>query len=171
VMRRRHIDLTATTTAPRATVFRLVADGPTWPSWSAIDSFELERPGDPPPEGVGAIRVLRRGRATGRDLIVELVPDRRLQYRALSGLPTRDYVGTVELEDRPDGGTTIHWRASFFPKIPGTGWVYEAGIRRFLGECARGLAAYAASGVATDPDTRPDSRPVAGPGPGASAPG
>jgi hypothetical protein len=148
-MRRRHIDLTVTTTAPRASVYRLVVDGSTWADWAAIDSLEIERPGDPPPEGVGAIRVLRRGRTTGRDLLVELVPDRRLRYESLSGLPTRDYVGIVELGDlpdgTPDGGTTIHWRASFQPRFPGTGWVLERGIRRFLEECAQGLAAYAAS--------------------------
>jgi uncharacterized protein YndB with AHSA1/START domain len=144
-MRRREIDLTARTTAPRAAVYRLVVDGSTWTSWAAIDSLELERPGDPPPEGVGAIRVLRRGRTTGRDLLVELVPDRRLRYESLSGLPTRDYVGTVELEDAPGGGTTIHWRSSFFPKIPGTGAALERGIRRFLQDCAEGLARYAAA--------------------------
>ena len=162
-MKRRHIDLTVTTTAPRAVVFGLLADGSTWPTWAAIDSFELEREGDPPPEGVGAIRVLRRGRTTGRDLIVELILDRRLQYQALSGLPTRDYVGTVDLEDGPGGGTTIRWRASFFPRIPGTGGLYQAGIRRFLHACADGLAVSAASGAA--------SGPVAEPSPGAPAPG
>jgi uncharacterized protein YndB with AHSA1/START domain len=144
VMRRRHVDLTATTTAPRPAVYRLVTDGSTWSRWAAIDSLELNRPGDPPPEGVGAIRVLRRGRTTGRDLIVELVSDRRLRYESLSGLPPRDYVGTVELEDAPDGGTTIHWRSSFAPKIPGTGAILERGIRGFLRECANGLARYAA---------------------------
>jgi hypothetical protein len=165
-MRRRHIDLTAGTSAPRATVFRLLADGSTWPSWAAIDGFELERPGDPPPEGVGAIRVLRRGRTTGRDLIVELVAGRRLQYRALSGLPTRDYVGTVELEDGPDGGTTIHWKASFVPKIRGTGRLYEWGIRRFLDDCLRGLAAFASSDAARDLAAR---RPSDAPEPGQRA--
>jgi uncharacterized protein YndB with AHSA1/START domain len=139
-MKHRRIDLTATTAAPRAAVYRLVADGSTWSRWAAIDSLELERPGDPPPEGVGAIRVLRRGRTTGRDRIVELVPDRRLRYESLSGLPTRDYVGTVELDDAPGGGTTIHWRSSFLPKLPGTGALLERGIRRFLQECADGLA-------------------------------
>jgi hypothetical protein len=143
-MRSRHIDLTVPTAAPRAAVYRLVADGSTWGRWAAVDSVELERPGDPPPEGVGAIRVLRRGRTTGRDLLVELVPDRRLRYRSLSGLPTRDYEGVVELEDAPGGGTTIHWRSSFLPKYPGTGALLERGIRKFLLECAQGLAGYAA---------------------------
>ena len=141
-MRRRHIDVSATTPAPAPAVYRLLADGSTWPRWSPMDSVELERPGDPPPEGVGAIRVNRRGRTTGRDRITELVPDRRLAYESLSGLPIREYTGVVEL-DEADGATTIRWRSSFFPKVPGTGWVLECGITRFLQQCADGLAAYA----------------------------
>jgi len=142
-MRRREITLTEPTPAPRDVVYRLLADGATWPDWTSIESFELERPGDPPPEGVSAIRVFRRGRTTGRDQILELVPGERLRYASLSGLPVRDYVGEVSLERAPDGGTIIHWRSSFFPKFPGTGRVLEAGIRRFLEDCARGLAEYA----------------------------
>ena len=138
-MRRRHIEVTQHSAAAPAAVFALLIDGETWPHWSPIEAFELERTGDPPPEGVGAIRVLRRGRTTGRDEIVEVVPDRRLSYRSLSGLPVRDYRAHVDLE--PDGdGTTIRWQASFAPKVPGTGWLLERGLRRFLNQCAQGLA-------------------------------
>ncbi|MFL6241439.1 MAG: SRPBCC family protein, partial [Acidimicrobiia bacterium] len=100
---------------------------------------ELERAGDPPPEGVGAIRVFRRGKTTGRDQIVEIVPGRRFAYVSLSGLPVRDYRAHIDLE--PDGaGTTIRWQASFAPKVVGTGWLLERGLRSFLGECAAGVA-------------------------------
>ena len=142
-MRRLHIEITQHSAAPPAAVFALLVDGETWPRWSPIEAFELERTGDPPPEGVGAIRALRRGRTTGRDEIVEVVPDRRLSYRSLSGLPVRDYRAHVDLE--PDGdGTTICWEASFSPKLPGTGRLLERGLRRFLEQCARGLAEHAA---------------------------
>ena len=87
------IDVSAHSSAAPAAVFALLQDGSTWPEWSPIESFELEREGDPPPEGVGAIRFFRRGRTTGRDEIVELVPDRRLGYVSLSGLPVRDHRG------------------------------------------------------------------------------
>jgi uncharacterized protein YndB with AHSA1/START domain len=93
-MRRRHIEVTQHSAAPPSALFALLVDGETWPCWSPIEAFELERTGDPPPEGVGAIRVFRRGRTTGRDEIVEVVPDRRLGYRSLSGLPVRDYRAT-----------------------------------------------------------------------------
>jgi Polyketide cyclase / dehydrase and lipid transport len=87
--------------------------------------------------------VFRRGRTTGRDQIVELVPGRRLGYVSLSGLPVRDYRAHVELEPAGDG-TTIRWQASFAPKVPGTGWVVERGLGRFLDQCAAGLAKHSA---------------------------
>jgi len=143
-MRRRHIEVTQHSAAPPAAVFALLVDGETWPRWSPIEAFELERTGDPPPEGAGAIRVFRRGRTTGRDEIVEVVPDRRLSYRSLSGLPVRNYQAHVDLEADGDG-TTIRWEAAFAPKVVGTGRLLERGLRRFLCECAAGLAAHAAS--------------------------
>lgn len=143
-MGRRHIDVSAHSTALPSAVFALLTDGASWPRWSPIEGFELEREGDPPPEGPGAIRVLRRGRTIGRDQIVEVEADRHLGYVSLSGLPLRDYRGDVELEPA-GGGTTIRWRASFTPKIAGTGWLLQRGITRFLRDCAEGLAKYAAA--------------------------
>ena len=145
--KQRHISIHVKTAAPPRAVFRLLADGPTWTTWSPIESFDLERPGDPPPEGVGAIRVFRLGRTTGRDQLLEVVPDRRLAYASLSGLPVRDYVGQVDLTPSADGGTSIHWHSDFFPKVPGTGRLVEHSLRRFLDRCAHGLAEHAAKSV------------------------
>jgi hypothetical protein len=153
-MRRREISVAARTTAAPNVVYGLLADGSTWPAWSPIESVELERRGDPPPEGVGAIRVNKRGRTTGRDQILELVPNRRLKYTTLSGLPFRDYVGEVDLEPGPDGGTTIRWHSSFLPKPAGTGWIMQRGLQKFLGECVSGLAEYAATSTTPTRDAR-----------------
>jgi uncharacterized protein YndB with AHSA1/START domain len=144
-VRRRDINVNAATSATPEVVYALLADGSTWPLWCSLDSVELEQPGDPPPEGVGAIRVNRRGRTAGRDQILELVPNRKLKYTTLSGLPFRDYIGEVDLTPEPGGGTAIHWHSSFFPKTPGTGWIMERGLRRFLQGCATGLADYASA--------------------------
>jgi Polyketide cyclase / dehydrase and lipid transport len=143
-MRRRRIDVTASSRAAPSAVFGLLADGASWPRWSPIESFELERPGEPPPEGVGAIRVFRRGRTVGRDQIVEVVPDRRFRYVSISGLPVEDYRAEVNLEP-VDDGTTIRWHASFAPKVAWTGWFLQRGLGRFLEQCANGLAEHAAS--------------------------
>jgi hypothetical protein len=144
-VKRRDVSVTASTPAAPAVVYGLLADGSTWPAWSTIESVELEREGTPPPEGVGAIRVNKRGRTTGRDEILELVPGERYRYAALSGLPVRDYVGEVDLTPTAEGGTSIQWHSSFFPKTPCTGWILERGIHKFLSECVTGLAAYASS--------------------------
>lgn len=138
-MRRRTIDLTVESPADPHTLYGLLTDSSSWPRWSPIETVELEQPGDPPPEGVGAIRRQRRGRTTGRDQIVELVPDRRFGYISLSGLPVRDYRATVDLEATATGAR-IRWQASFAPKFPGTGGLLERGLRSFLQRCAEGLA-------------------------------
>ena len=153
-MRRRHANVTAHTAAPPAAVFALLADGSSYPKWSPIESFELERPGDAQREGPGAIRRFQSGRTIGHDEILELVPNRSLKYASRSPLPVRDYIGEVTLADAPGGGTTINWHSSFFPKPRGTGWIMQAGLRRFLAQTANGLADYAASTSGAERNTR-----------------
>jgi Polyketide cyclase / dehydrase and lipid transport len=138
-MARQRIEHHATTTAEPAVVYALLRDGATWPEWSPIDSFELERPGAGEPEGVGAVRVLRSGRVTGRDTIAELVADRRFAYTHVSSLPVKDYRGAVDLEP-VDGGTSIRWVSEFDPKIPGTGALMRRALDGFIASVVTGLA-------------------------------
>jgi polyketide cyclase/dehydrase/lipid transport protein len=141
------VDVTARSQALPEQVYALVRDGSSWPEWSTLDSFELERPGETEREGLGAIRVFRTKRfpkaVVSREEIVELVPNRRLGYALLSGLAVRDYRAYVDLE--PDGeGTRIRWHSTFRPVVPGTGWLYRRALQRIMAECARGLADHAA---------------------------
>src|SRR6266576_108712 len=85
-MKRRNVRVTEHTEAAPEVVYALLADGTTWPEWSPIDTFTLERAGDPPPEGPGAIHVFVKGQTTGRDQVLELEPGRRLKYASRSGL-------------------------------------------------------------------------------------
>jgi hypothetical protein len=142
-MRRQLIDITTSSAAGPAAVYELLTNGATWPVWSPIDSFELEKEGAAQPEGIGAVRVFRRGRTVGRDTIVELVGDRRFGYTHVSKLPIKDYRADVDLE--PDGGgTRIRWRASFTPTVPGMGPLLRRALGRFLRQSAQGLADHAA---------------------------
>jgi hypothetical protein len=142
-MARQRIEHTAVSAADPATVYALLRDGSTWPDWAPIDSFALARPGVDEPEGVGAIRELRSGRITGRDEIVELVPDRRLSYAHTSNLPVRDYRGDIELEPVA-GGTRIRWAVAFDPRFPGTGPLVRRALDGFVAKLAEGLARHAA---------------------------
>jgi hypothetical protein len=136
------IKTTARTSADAATVYSLLIDGKTWPTWSPLESFELEAEAPGGGEGLGAIRVFRTGRSVSREEVVELVPDRRFSYALLSGLPLRNYRANVDLTPI-DGGTVIHWRSSFTAKVPGTGWMYRWALGKFIQRCVDGLAAHA----------------------------
>src|SRR5512138_1903925 len=114
-MNRLEVAAQAESRADPATVFGLLKDGSTWPDWAKFDSCELERPGGHEPYGVGAIRVLSTRITRSREEIVELVPDRRVSYVLLSGLPLSDYRADVDLAPTGAGGTTIRWRAAFCP--------------------------------------------------------
>jgi hypothetical protein len=142
MVHQQQIDVQVHTRAKANAVYALLRDGASWPRWTSIDSFELERAGEREPEGVGAIRIFRKGKVAGRDQVAELVRDHRFSYLHLSGLPVRDYRADVDLEPKAQG-TRIRWRVSFTPKVPGTGWLWRWAIRRFITQLACGLAAYA----------------------------
>lgn len=136
------IDVRVPTTASPARLYALLRDGATWPVWSPIGSFELRAEGTGEREGLGAIRVFRTGRVTSVERVAELVPDRRFSYELEHGLAIRGYRADVDLE--PSGGTTtIHWHSTFRAKVPGTGWLYQRTLSRFIKRCAEGLAAHA----------------------------
>lgn len=137
------IDRSARSSADATTVYSLLVDGSTWPTWSPLESFELESPG---PERLGSIRVFRTGRTVSREEVVELVPGRRFSYALLSGLPLKGYRADVDLTP-VDGATVIRWRSSFTPKVPGTGWIYRRALGTFIQRCVDGLAAYAGRSV------------------------
>jgi len=141
-MSRQRIEHRAVTSADPATVYALLRQGATWPDWGPIDSVELEKPAAGDPEGVGAVRVLRSGRVTGRDTIAELVPDRRFSYTHASSLPVRNYRGDVDLTP-VDGGTEIRWVSAFDPKYPGTGRLVRRGLDGFIAKLVNGLAEHA----------------------------
>jgi hypothetical protein len=138
------IDRTATTSGDPKAVYALLADGSTWPEWAPIDSFELIEPGDGSPEGLGAIRLFRTGRHASRERVVERKTGHAFAYVLEAGLALRGYKAAMTLSPAAGGGTTINWRSTFRPKVPGTGWVYRRELGRFIGETVDGLARAAA---------------------------
>lgn len=136
------IDQTATTGADPASVYALLADGSTWPEWSPIDAFTLLEPGDGAPEGLGAVRLFITGRHRSRERVVECRPGEVFSYVLESGLPLRDYRAVITLAPAA-AGTSISWRSTFRPKVPGTGGLYRRELGKFIGQTVSGLAAAA----------------------------
>lgn len=105
-----------------------------------FSAFELERPGEPDPLGVGAVRVFVSPSRRAREEVVELVDGRQLSYVLRSGMPFRVYRADVRLEPWSSGGTAITWQAQFEVEHPGTKWFWTFVMRRVLGSTARRLA-------------------------------
>ncbi|MFI5776711.1 SRPBCC family protein [Nocardia sp. NPDC051570] len=135
--------VTARSQAEPAAVFSALVRAGTWPSWSPIDSVELDGGDDPDAaQQVGAVRVFRTGRVVSRESIVELIEDRRFGYENRTR-PFRSYRGTVELAETPEGGTDITWSATFEPKLALSGPLWQWYLTRFMQRMTEGLAAYA----------------------------
>lgn len=130
------------TNAPPSAVYALLKDSTTWPSWSPLGSCEMVRGGvDGDPHGVGARRIFRTWPVEVLEEVPELIPEKRVSYLLLSGLPMRDYRADIDLEPSARGGTKIVWRSSFSPKIPGTGWLCRWFMGRVLRQMVAGLEA------------------------------
>ncbi|GAB3431895.1 SRPBCC family protein [Flindersiella endophytica] len=141
-MARYRIETTAHTSATPEQIWALLADGPNWPTWTPIDSYELEKAGPVDRDGLGSIRIFSTKRPTGtvhlREEVVEFEPEKSLRYIVHSGLPVRGYEGNVELT--PDAnGTTIHWYSTFEAN-PLLGWLVKRSLQGVIEATARGLA-------------------------------
>ncbi len=102
----------------------------------------LLREGDPPPDGVGALRRFAVGPGGSKEEVVVWDPPRHLGYVAVHGLPVRHYRADVHLDD--DGtGTIVTWRCSVEPLVPGTGAALRFGLQRMVQGFARRVCRYA----------------------------
>ncbi len=143
-------EFTVASAAPPPAVFDVLADATRWHEWAGVSvgTSVWEREGEPAPGGVGAVRRLGRWPVFGREQIVEYDPPAHMAYTILSGIPVRGYHADVDLRPDGAGGTTISWSGAFAAKIPGTGALLAAALRRTVLGYARRAAAEAERRVA-----------------------
>ena len=126
--------------APPELVFEVLTDHRRYAELTPLRRAELEREGNPAPNGVGAIRVLSAVGPPLREEVLVYEPSTRFSYKLLSGLPVRDHVGTVELVPA-GGGTRIAYAVRTTPTVPVAGFADVAavkqGIRQLLGGVAK----------------------------------
>jgi uncharacterized protein YndB with AHSA1/START domain len=128
--------------APPEVVFELLTDHRGYADLTPLRRVDLEREGDPAPNGVGAIRVLHAVGPPLREEVLAYRPPSRFSYRVLSGLPVRDHVGTVELTGRGDG-TEVVYAVRMNPTVPVVGGAVVAGVRQGVKQLLKGVAAEA----------------------------
>ena len=128
-----------------STIFALLDDAKTWPSWSVVQSVTFDAPGDELQRRVGIRRTFNTGPFHVYEEVVQREPDRRIDYILLKGMPMKDYRGRIDLVPEADG-TRIEWTSSFRPKYPGTGWFWRMFMTKVLRDMARDVSK-AAEGI------------------------
>ncbi|HEX7131396.1 MAG TPA: SRPBCC family protein [Iamia sp.] len=147
------IDVRAVVPAPPAAVWADLVDGRTWPTWSPLGSYELVTPGSNGPDApLGEVRIFRTKQVVGetvpREEVVEVVPEQRLSYVLLDGMPLDGYRADIDLTPVA-GGTEVRWRSRFSARRRWMGPVYRRVLGLFIQRCVDGLAAKHAATRAT----------------------
>jgi uncharacterized protein YndB with AHSA1/START domain len=125
--------------APPETVFDVLTDHRRYAEITRLRKSELEREGEPAPNGVGAIRALTAVGPPIREEVVVYERPSRFSYKVLSGLPVRNHLGTVSLEPS-DGGTRATYALKAIPTVPIAGKVVMLVLQRAVTELLDGVA-------------------------------
>jgi uncharacterized protein YndB with AHSA1/START domain len=125
--------------APPEVVFDVLTDHRRYPEITPLRKAELEREGEPAPNGLGAIRVLTVAGPPMREEVIAYERPYRFSYKILSGLPVRDHVGTVELQPA-DGGTEVVYAVKTTPTIPLAGPVFMVVLKKAIRDLLGGVA-------------------------------
>lgn len=126
--------------APPETVFDVLVDHRRYADITPMRRSVLEREGEPPPNGLGAVRVLSSLGPPLREEVIGFEPSSRFSYRLLSGAPVRDHVGSVALE--PEGvGTHVSYTVRTHPTVPVVGFAVVAVVRLAILLLLRGIVA------------------------------
>jgi carbon monoxide dehydrogenase subunit G len=119
--------------APIETVWAVLSDHRGYAAWAGVDSSVLECEGGDDPDGVGAVRHLRKGPISIREEVVAFERLRSFAYTVVGGPPVRDYLGVVTLSEA-GSGTRVHWTVRFEPKIPLAGAIMRPIVRKVIAE-------------------------------------
>lgn len=104
------------------------------------EDIQLEREGVPPPNGLGAVRVIRARGLTIREEVVGWESARAMDYRVVSGAPFKDHRGEIRFVPH-GGGTRVDYRIRF-------DWPWYLGGAIVGGLLARTLERQIAGGIA-----------------------
>lgn len=124
--------------APPEIVFDVLTDHRRYNEITAVRKAELEREGEPAPNGLGAIRVLSVAGPPMREEVIAYERPSRFSYKVLSGLPVRDHVGTVELTPL-DQGTQVIYAVHTTPTVPLGGFVAMAVLKQAIKSLLSGV--------------------------------
>jgi hypothetical protein len=127
-----------TINAPIGRVFDAFTDHRRYSEMTPMRKSELEKEGDPAPNGIGAVRKLT---LVGPPIVEEVVGYERpgyFAYKAIKGLPVKEHLGEIRLSETGNDATRVSYTVSYTPSIPGpaVGLILKQAISGLL----RGIA-------------------------------
>jgi len=128
----KHVEVQQVIEAPMQVVWDRYTDHVSWTQWAGLGTVRLERPGVPPPNGVGSVRVISNAGFKVFEEVVSFEPPRRMTYRVVKGgIPIKDHMGEVLFEPH-ERGTLVTWRCQFDSRVPGLGGAFQLLITRLF---------------------------------------
>jgi uncharacterized protein YndB with AHSA1/START domain len=125
-------------------VFEAMTDHVAFGRWMNAD-ISVERPGEPAPNGLGAVRVVRARGTTVREEVVRWEPPRLMAYRVIGGAPLRNHLGEIRVTPQ-DAGARVDYRIRFeWPWFLGGALVGRLIAGMLRREITAGLAKMAAA--------------------------
>lgn len=115
------------------TVWDVLTDHRAYVRWAGVDESVLEREGMPDPNGVGAVRRVRKSVAVIREEIVASEMPKTFSYTLVGGAPVRDHLAVVTLIEQ-GSATLVRWKVRFEPKIPLTGFAMTPVVRKVVSD-------------------------------------
>jgi uncharacterized protein YndB with AHSA1/START domain len=152
------IEIRAEIPASPVAVWKVLEDHAGYAKWAGFHEAVVRQPGDPPPNGLGAIRVLRRSGVAIEEEITAYEPPRRLEYSLTAGLPVRDHRAEI-LREPTASGTALVWRTRFRPLVPGTGSLLRRLLERSLRTMVQALVRQAGAAPGDPPRYTPTLLP------------
>jgi hypothetical protein len=145
----REIDFTVVVAGARSEVFARASDYIRF-FRGGLMRCRLVSPGEPAPNGVGAVREIRAGGLRFVERITHYEPEVRLDYRIIGGtLPIVHESGRGDFSERGPSATEVRWRSRFSLPVALLGplleWVVaillEMELRRLFRQVERDLRA------------------------------
>jgi len=126
------IHVTRTIPAPPEAVFDRLADHANYERFRGVHGARLVREGEPPPNGLGAVREIKVRPLTFHEEITAFERPARFEYLIVKlNVPFEHHGGSIRLT--PDGdGTHVDWRSSYEVPTPLVGRLQEVVWKRML---------------------------------------
>jgi hypothetical protein len=129
--------------APPEKVFAAVTDHKRIEDWQKGTRVTIEKPGVPPPNGLGAVRKIRGGPLSMEEEVLWDEPH-AMDYRLIRGVPLRDHLGELRFLPTPEGGTLLEYRIRYrVPWYAGgsiVGRLFGKQLERVIGNAMQRLA-------------------------------